>query len=112
MARIRECGMKASLEVYLQTPIRGECGEECPDTSGNMRGEGIGDYLLFAVAYRWISRIVYCGNPCQECNDYVVWILKDFKEKYIWDKPNEPIQNTIQLLYNPNMSVPQENDPE
>ena len=38
--------------------------------------------------------------------------MKDFKEKHIWDKPNEPIQNTIQLLYNPNMSVPQENDPE
>lgn len=42
----------------------------------------------------------------------MVWTLKDFKEKHIWDKPNEPIQNTIQLLYNPNMSVPQENDPE
>ena len=30
------------------------------NSSGHLRSEGIGDYLLFAVAYRWISSIVYC----------------------------------------------------
>ena len=104
-AYIRKCLLNYQVEERCQHSMY-------PDTSGNMRGEGIGDYLLFAVAYGWISRIVYCGNPCQECNDYVVWTLKDFKEEHILDEPNAPIQNTIQLLYNPNMSVPQENDPE
>ena len=79
------------------------------DTSGHLRSEGIGDYLLFAVAYRWISSIVYCGNPHGECNDYLLDTLKDFKEEPIWDKP---VQNTIQLLYNPDMPFPQYNDTE
>lgn len=77
------------------------------DASGRMRSEGIGDYLLFAVAYRWISSIVYCGNPCSDCNDYLLDILKDFEEKPIWGKP---VQNTIQLLYNPDMPFPHSND--
>lgn len=79
------------------------------DSSGNIRSEGIGDYLLFAVAYRWISSIIYCGNPCGECNDYLLDTLKDFKEELIWDKP---VQNTIQLLYNPDMPFPQYDDSE
>ena len=79
------------------------------DTSGHLRSEGIGDYLLFAVAYRWISSIVYCGNPHGECNDYLLDTLKDFKEEPIWDKP---VQNTIQLLYNPDMPFPQLYDTE
>ena len=79
------------------------------DTSGNIRSEGIGDYLLFAVAYRWVSSIVYCGNPCGECNDYLLDTLKNFKEKPIWDKP---VQNTIQLLYNPQMPFPKYDDNE
>lgn len=69
--------------------------------------EGIGDYLLFALAYRWISRIDYCGNPESECNDYIWYTLKDFKEPLIW---NKPVQTTIQLLYNPDMPFPRNND--
>lgn len=79
------------------------------DHSGRLRAEGIGDYLLFAVAYRWISRIIYCGNPNGECNDYLLDTLKDFKEEPIWDKP---VENTIQLLYNPEMEFPQYDDSE
>ena len=79
------------------------------DTSGHPRSEGIGDYLLFAVAYRWISSIVYCGNPHGNCNDYLWDTLKEFKEEPIRDKP---IQNTIQLLYNPDMPFPEYDDSE
>lgn len=61
--------------------------------------------LAFAVAYRWISSIVYCGNSHGECNDY----LLDTQICTIWDKP---VQNTIQLLYNPDMPFPQYIDTE
>ena len=79
------------------------------DRSGNLRAEGIGDYLLFAVAYRWISRLVYCGNPCSGCNDYLRDTLKDFKKEPVW---NKPVENVIQLLYNPDMEFPNYYDSE
>lgn len=79
------------------------------DILGHLRREGIGDYLLFAVAYRWISSIVYCGNPHRKCNDFLWDTLKDFKEESIW---NDPVQNTIQLLYNPDMPFPKYYDSE
>lgn len=74
------------------------------DIEGNIRAEGIGDYLLFAIAYRWISRITYCGNPCCSCDDYIVDTLKDFEENYSFGRP---VENTIQLLYNPEMDFPE-----
>ena len=77
------------------------------DCFGNLREESIGDYLLFAVAYRWISKIIYCANPNGEKNDYLLDTLKNFEEKYIWD---DPVENTIQLLYNPDMDFPQYDD--
>ena len=43
--------------------------------------EGIGDYLLYAIAYRLISKLTYCGNPHKECNDYVWCTLKNLEEK-------------------------------
>lgn len=67
--------------------------------SGNMLKEGIGDYLLYAIAYRMLSSITYCGNPYKDNNDYLQEILKGFKEEYIYDKP---VRNIIQLLYNKN----------
>lgn len=79
------------------------------DLQGHICMEGIGDYLLFAVAYRWISSITYCGNPNGECNDYLVGTLKDFNEEPIW---KQPVQNTIQLLYNPDMPFPDYDDSE
>ena len=79
------------------------------DTLGRMHSEGIGDYLLFAIAYRWISSIVYCGNPYGRCDDYLWDTMKNFREKPIRDNP---VQNTIQLLYNPDTPIPQYNDPE
>jgi len=46
----------------------------------------IGDYLLFALAYRWISKITYICNPIERGDDYLFYILKDCKE------PNDKIQ--------------------
>lgn len=51
---------------------------------------GIGDYLLFALSFRWISKLTYICNPTESGNDYLLYILKDCKE------PN----NKIQLPYN------------
>lgn len=77
------------------------------DCNGKERTEGIGDYLLFAIAYHWISRIIYCANPNGDKNDYVWETLKNFHEDFIWDKP---VENRIQLLYNPNRDIPRYND--
>ena len=70
-------------------------------------GISIGDYLLWAVAYKMISKITYCANPNGDKNDYVWDTLKDFKEDMIWDKP---ISNYIQLKYNSQMEWPKYND--
>lgn len=74
---------------------------------GNESEEGIGDYLLFAIAYQWISNLVYCANPNSDKNDYIVDILKNFHEEYIWGKP---VENIIQLAYNLNMKRPNYDD--
>lgn len=63
----------------------------------------IGDYLLWAVAYKMVSSITYCANPYGDKNDYVLDTLKDFHEEYIWDKP---VKNYIQLKYNKTMEMP------
>ncbi len=46
----------------------------------------IGDYLLYALAFRWISKLTYICNPTECGNDYLPYILKDCKE------PNDKIQ--------------------
>lgn len=63
----------------------------------------IGDYLLWAVAYKMVSSITYCANPYGDKNDYVLDTLKDFHEEYIADKP---VKNYIQLKYNKTMEMP------
>ena len=69
----------------------------------------IGDYLLWAIAYKLISKITYCANPNGEKNDYLWETLKDFKENYIRD---HPVKNYIQLKYNKEMDVPHSSDSE
>lgn len=46
----------------------------------------IGDYLLFAIAFRWISKLTYVSNPNHDGDDYLPYILKDCIE------PNDKIQ--------------------
>ena len=64
---------------------------------------GIGDYLLYAIAFRWIDRLTYCANPKDDKNDYDWEILKEFKEKFIY---NKPVLQTIQLAYDDKMEMP------
>lgn len=55
----------------------------------------IGDYLLYVIAFRWLSKLTYVSNPKCDGDDYVWMILKD------WIEPN----NKIQLPHNPNIPV-------
>lgn len=92
--------------AFLTLPVdsrRKICEYEFSD---KIKGISIGDYLLWAVAYKMISSITYCANPHGEKNDYVWETLKDFHEEYIWDKP---IKNYIQLKYNKTMKMPEYN---
>lgn len=69
-----------------------------------MKGISIGDYLLWAIAYKMISSVTYCANPYGDKNDYVLETLKDFHEEYVWDSP---VKNYIQLKYNKTMDMPE-----
>lgn len=96
------------LDEILKYPI-----EERPnhnsytDCFNNKRKEGIGDYLLFTIAYQWISKLTYCANPNKDSNDYIFNTLKHYHEEWIWDKP---VQNIIQLVHNPYMPRPENVD--
>ena len=69
------------------------CHEEY-ELNGNFLKIDIGDYLLFAIAYRWISDLTYCGNPNGDSGD----IPKDILLKAIPDYYfNNPIKTTIKL---------------
>ena len=70
---IRKHLLKWTVEERPAHSQRINCfGREC--------AEGIADYLLFAVAYRWISKLTYCGNPNSDSDDYDVHTLKNFEE--------------------------------
>ncbi len=71
--------------------------------NGKIETINIGDYLLWGIAYKMISKITYCANPNGEKNDYCWDTLKDFQENEIWD---EPVSNYIQLTFNRKMECP------
>lgn len=108
-----DLGLRYSSWTYILNHLLAYPPEERPihnryvDCYGKIKEESIGDYLLFAIAYRWISKITYCANPNGDKNDYLWVTLKNFEENFIWD---EPVENIIQLLYNPNMEFPQYKD--
>lgn len=77
--------------------------------NGKIEGINIGDYLLWGIAYRMISKITYCANPNGEKDDYCWDTLKDFHENDVWDKP---VSNYIQLKFNNGMEIPKYNDSE
>ena len=96
------------LDFILQYPVSERpLHNRYVDCWGNIKEEGIGDYLLFAIAYRWIDKLTYCANPNGDKNDYLYDTLKDFHENYIWD---DPVENIIQLVCNPNMESPNYDD--
>ena len=77
--------------------------------NGDTKKINIGDYLLWAIAYRMISKITYCANPNGDKNDYCWDTLKSFKENLIRD---EPVSNYIQLKYNENYKLPEHDSSE
>lgn len=92
------------LNNILQHPVSERpLHNQYKDCFGNIRVEGIGDYLLFAIAYQWISKITYCANPNGGKDDYIIDTLKDFQENYVGKKP---VENIIQLVCNPEMEFP------
>lgn len=58
---------------------------------------------MWAIAYRFISSVIYCANPNGDNDDYPWEILKDFPKEYIVDKP---VKKIIQLKYNASMKMP------
>ena len=76
--------------------------------NGKIETINIGDYLLWGIAYRMISKIVYCANPHGDKNDYVWDTLKDFQENDVFDNITS---NYIQLKYNKDMELPCFDDP-
>ncbi len=99
---------KYILDILLQHPVpERSIHNRYVDCFGNEREEGIGDYLLFAIAYQWISKLTYCANPNGDKNDYLWNTLKEFHENFIWDKS---VENVIQLVCNPEIEFPDFND--
>lgn len=90
--------------MFLTLPITTRRRIRDYEFNGRIEGISIGDYLLWAIAYRMVSSVTYCANPNGEKNDYLWDTLKDFHEEYIWDKP---IKNYIQLKYNTAMEMPE-----
>lgn len=54
----------------------------------------IGNYLLFAIAFRWISKLTYVSNPVEKGNDYPFFIIKNFNDS------SDDSNKIIQLHYN------------
>lgn len=78
------------------------------ECSGKIEEISIGDYLLWGIAYRMISKNTYCANPNGDKNDYVWDTLKDFNEIIACDNP---VSNYIQLKYNRTMELPRYTSP-
>lgn len=64
------------------------------DLDGRFLKIDIGDYLLFAIAYRWILDLTYCGNPYGDSGDIPKEILLKAIPDYHFD---EPVKTTIKL---------------
>lgn len=66
-----DLGMTAVLDVVIQWPVEYRRPRYCCDIEVDNRryNINIGNYLLYALAFRWISDLVYCGNPNHDCGD-------------------------------------------
>lgn len=89
--------------MFLTLPIETRRRIRDYEFNGRIEGISIGDYLLWAIAYRMISSVIYCANPNGDKNDYLWDTLKDFNEEFIWEKP---VKNYIQLKFNTEMEMP------
>lgn len=91
-------------EGFLTLPIETRRRIRSFESNGRIETINIADYLLWAIAYRMVSKITYCANPNGDKNDYCWHTLKDFQENLIW---NDPVSNYIQLKYHREMDLPQ-----
>lgn len=89
--------------MFLTLPVETRRKIRNYEFNDKIKDISIGDYLLWAVAYRMVSSITYCANPNGDKNDYLWDTLKDFQEEMIW---NKPVKNFIQLKYNKTMEMP------
>lgn len=89
--------------ALLMLPIETRRGIRNIEFKGKTIGIDIGDYLLWGIAYRMFTKIIYCSNPNGDSNDYNWYILRDFHEEFIW---NDPVSNYIQLTFNKDMELP------
>lgn len=101
------CGSSDFLQGGILTlPIETRRKVRNYEFNGKFEGISIGDYLLWGIAYRMISKITYCANPNGEINDYCWDTLKDFHELDVDDKP---VSNFIQLKFNSHLELPHYN---
>ncbi|MBP3818444.1 MAG: UPF0489 family protein [Butyrivibrio sp.] len=90
-------------EKLIMMPVEKRRKTRTYEFNGKIEKINIGDYLLWAIAYRMISRLTYCANPNDDKNDYCWDIMKDFHEELIFDKK---VTNIIQLKCNSKMEMP------
>lgn len=93
--------------TILTMPVEERRKIKSYEFNGEIEEINIGDYLLWGIAYKMFSKIIYCANPYGDKNDYCWDTLKDFKEELIWDVP---VSNYIQLKFNDRMQMPKYND--
>ena len=56
--------MDIYLDDLLQYPVEERrMHTKYLDCFGQLNDVGIGDYLLYAIAFRWINSLTYCANP-------------------------------------------------
>ena len=83
-----DCSLIYILDELIQCEVEDRIrvmGEEY-EIDGRFYNIGIGDYLLFALAYRWISRLIYCGNSNNDSGDVPPQILLTGLPDYDFDK--------------------------
>lgn len=89
--------------AFLTLPVETRKKIRNYEYKGVVKEINMGDYLLWGIAYRMFSKIIYCSNPKGDGNDYCLDTLKNFHEELIWDKP---VSNYIQLTFNKDMELP------
>ena len=89
------------LNTILAYPVdkRPFCNRE-----NNKQGVGyeprIGDYLLYGIAYRWISKLTYCANPNGDKGDFSGIIVKNFKKRPVYFLKSSKISCIITICVN------------
>lgn len=72
--------------IYLPVKIRSRLCYDEFEVDGEFYKIDIGNYLLFAIAYRWISDLTYCGNPNHDSGDVPPQILLNKIPNYKFEK--------------------------